>query len=367
MCGNTMPEAERFILKNGNFEMTYIIGERVLNHIPEYTHENQKAIFIVSSRIDQKYHDYISEFSDSGQGVIKFIVSDGENLKNIKNYQKIMSIMLQEQIEKSSLLGYIGGGTVGDMAGFVAATYKRGMKFMAIPTTLLSQVDSSIGGKNGINYGGIKNVIGTFYDPSVVMADTHFLTASEDSNMKDGLCEVIKYAIIEKSDLFSIISRFHDISELKNREALIQIISKSVKIKHGIISKDYYDRVGIRAKLNFGHTVGHAIEAISKSGISHGKAIATGMLIESIISRKMGLAEEDVYSAIIEFMNRFGIKPVSMCSYNKEILLKFIRNDKKISENNIYMSLPVKIGEVVLTAVTPDIISDALREFNGKI
>ena len=91
------------------------------------------------------------------------------------------------------------------------------------------------------------------------------------------------------------------------------------------------------------------------------------MLIESIISRKMGLAEEDVYSAIIEFMNRFGIKPVSMSSYNKEILLKFIRNDKKISENNIYMSLPVKIGEVVLTAVTPDIISDALREFNGKI
>ncbi|EQB67710.1 MAG: 3-dehydroquinate synthase [Thermoplasmataceae archaeon] len=359
-----MTEAERFILKRGEFETTYIIGEKILKHIWDYCNDNQKAIFIVSKNVDEKFQGYLPDFGKIGEGSIKFTVSDGENLKNIKSYQKIMSVMLENQIEKNSLIGYVGGGTVGDMTGFVAATYKRGMKLMAIPTTLLSQVDSSIGGKNGINYGGVKNVIGTFYEPSVVLADTHFLTASEDSYLKDGLGEIIKYAIIEKTDIFSVISQFSDLHDIKNNSQLTRLISKSIRIKHDIVSRDFYDQNGIRAKLNFGHTVGHALESISKSAVSHGRAIVTGMLVESLISKKMGIAEDDFHSIITELMNKFSIKPVNTAQYSIENMLNIIRNDKKARDGKIYISIPVKLGEMSLNAVPIEIIREALDEFS---
>ncbi|MHB8371535.1 MAG: 3-dehydroquinate synthase [Thermoplasmataceae archaeon] len=361
-----MAEAERFILKNGNFETMYIVGEGILHHISDYLKDYQKSIIMVSSKIEEKYSKFLPDFEKTGKGIIKFIVSDGENLKNIKNYQKIMTIMLENEIEKNSILGYVGGGTVGDMAGFVAATYKRGMNLMAIPTTFLSQVDSSIGGKNGINYGGVKNIIGTFYSPSVIISDTYFITASDDSVLREGLCEVLKYAIIADASLFSALSKFNELSELKNRTSLMMIISKSARAKNDIISKDYYDQLGIRVKLNFGHTIGHAIEAASKSAISHGRAITTGMLIESMLSRKLGIAEDDFYSIIREAMNKFGIKIVNTRTYGVETLMKFIRNDKKISGNAILLPLPKRIGETSMVSVTFEQISDTIKEFNER-
>ena len=312
----------------------------------------------------EKFPGVVPNFESFGAGVIEFIVEDGEKLKNVKNYQKIMSILLKNEVERDSLLGYIGGGSVGDISGFVASTYKRGMNLLAIPTTLLSQVDSSIGGKNAINYGGVKNAIGTFYNPSTVIMDLNFISRAEVSMLRDGISEMIKYGIIHNQAIISVLNGVEDISSFSDITFLRRIIAQSVKAKAEVIGNDYYDSMGSRIKLNFGHTVGHAIESASRNSISHGKAIATGMLVESIISRKIGLCSKDIYENILALMNKFGINPVDTAAYGKEELLKYIRNDKKISGSSLHMPLPIEIGKMDNASVDMSIVGQAIDEFH---
>lgn len=304
-----------------------------------------EIVFMVSKTVEQKYQDIIPKFNSVRGEVTKISLVDGESLKNIRNYQKIMRVLVERQVSRNSLLVYAGGGTVGDLAGFIASTYKRGMHMVAVPTTLLSQVDSAIGGKNGINFSSVKNVIGTFFNPKMILADTRFLKGLELPTVRDGISEIIKYGAACDHTIMSMLDSQADIHEFIEGDSLTRIISKCIKTKGDIVGKDYYDEKGERKVLNFGHTIAHAIESASKNEITHGNAVATGMLAEAYIGEKMGVTGKEVRLKIQEVLGKFSINLAPMSSLGLQNMIKYISNDKKTSDGHVSMVIPQEIGK----------------------
>lgn len=304
-----------------------------------------EIVYMVSKNVEQTYQDILPKLTSVRGDVTKISLVDGESLKNIRNYQKIMRVLVERQVSKKSLLVYAGGGTVGDLAGYIASTYKRGVDMIALPTTLLAQVDSSIGGKNGINFSGVKNVIGTFYNPKMILSDTRFLKKLDPAIIRDGISEIIKYGAVCDHTIMSMLDSQADIHALMNGDALPRIISKCVRTKGDIVAGDYHDKTGLRNVLNFGHTIGHAIESASKNEITHGNAVATGMLAECYIGEKMGVTRKEVRLKVQEILGKFSINLAPVNSLGLQNMIKFISNDKKASDGHVSMVIPEEIGK----------------------
>lgn len=318
---------------------------------------------MVSKAVEELYENKLPKLESIRGEVTKITLNDGEELKNIRNYQKIIRILIERKVERDSLFIYVGGGTVGDLAGYVSSTYKRGADLIAVPTTLLAQVDSSIGGKTGINFSGVKNVIGTFYNPKLILADTDFIRKSDPSLLKDGIAEIIKYGVINDHTILTLLGGHEDLSSLSESEKLVRIISKSIKIKAEIVNRDFYDRQGIRSVLNFGHTIGHSIEAATKNAISHGHAIATGMLVESFIAEKMGLASTEIRQEIKEQMERFSIRQVPLKEIGIDSLMKYMYNDKKVENRTVRLVVPEEPGKTSEIKIELKSFPDYIKEF----
>lgn len=323
----------------------------------------RNVVLMISKNVDELYGEKLPKLTSIKGDLTRITLVDGESLKNIRNYQKIVRVLIERRVERDSLFIYIGGGTVGDLAGFIASTYKRGVDLIAVPTTLLAQVDSSIGGKNGINFSGVKNIIGTFYNPKIILADLSFIRNSDVSYMKDGVAEIIKYGIIADHTILGLLRSHDDLQSLRSHENLNRIISKSIRIKGEIVNKDFFDRKGIRSSLNFGHTVGHAIESASKNKISHGRAVATGMLVESFIGEKMGICNSEIRDEIQNMMSRFSINRVSLRGMGLENLTKYIYNDKKIDHGVLKMVIPEEMGKFRTVEIEPEKFSSYVRSF----
>ena len=262
-------------------------------------------------------------------------------IKNIDNYCLINKYLLDNEFSRNDLIIAVGGGVVGDLSSFVASTYKRGIDFINIPTTTLSMIDSSVGGKNGINYEGIKNVLGTFYQPKLVLIDFDVLKTLDKRNINNGLVEALKAGLIKDKE---IIDLFDDIDN-----NLQEIIIKSLKVKISIVEQDEKEK-DLRKILNFGHTIGHAIELTNQS-ILHGEAIARGILY---------LLKGDLKKQIYNILNKLNI-PLKY-SLNKDEVIQLIKNDKKI--NNDYLDLIVveEIGQAKIQKITIEEIKEILKE-----
>lgn len=268
-------------------------------------------------------------------------VPDGEENKTIDFCIGIWRMLLDFEADRNALLINLGGGVLTDMGSFAASTYKRGIDFLQIPTTLLSQVDASVGGKTGIDMDNVKNIIGTFAQPQAVIISTDFLKTLSDRQMNSGFAEVIKHGIIADADFFN------EIVKLNNaREVTAQHIYHSIQIKNNVVLEDPFEK-GIRKTLNFGHTIGHAIESWSlsneKKSLLHGEAIAIGMICEAYLAKEMiGLSESDlelITNAFIKYYGKYTIREGIT-----EQLLEIMRQDKKNVSGKINFSLPNKIG-----------------------
>ncbi len=325
-----------------------------------------EIVFMVSKNVEQKYQDIIPKFNSVRGDVTKISLVDGESLKNIRNYQKIMRVLVERQVSRNSLLIYAGGGTVGDLAGFIASTYKRGIDMVAIPTTLLAQVDSSIGGKNGINFSSVKNVIGTFFNPRMILADTRFLKALDLSIIRDGISEIIKYGAACDHTIMSMLDSQVDIHQLIRGDSLTRIISKCIRTKGDIVARDYFDEKGERHVLNFGHTIAHAIESASKNEITHGNAVATGMLAEAYIGEKMGITSKEVRLKIQEVIGKFSISLASINSLGLQNMMKYISNDKKASDGHVSMVIPQEIGRAQKIRTSVKDITTYMKSFTDS-
>lgn len=269
-------------------------------------------------------------------------IPSGEQNKTIDTCNYIWEKMMELNMDRHSILINLGGGVIGDMGGFCAATYMRGIKFIHIPTTLLSQVDSSVGSKLGIDFGNYKNMVGLFCDPIEVIVDTKYLTTLPYRQLTSGFAEVLKHGLIADRGLWDTTSQIEIITDLD----LIEIIKKSIQIKVDIVNQDPFEK-GVRKTLNFGHTIGHAIESYAlttTNPLLHGEAISIGMICESYISWKRDLISESEYKSIKEQIIRlFGKKSKSVPEPN--ILIKLMSHDKKNRAGRILMSLLNGIGK----------------------
>lgn len=286
----------------------------------------------------------------------------GESSKNIDTALAIISRMIELGVDRGSILIALGGGVTGDMVSFIASIYMRSIPYLSVPTTLMAQVDSSIGGKTGIDLSIGKNLLGTFYQPRGTFIDLQFLETLPEAEFINGLAEVVKYGIIDDVDLFDTLEE--NIDGIKEREkGLIEtIVERSCRIKKGIVEIDEMD-MGVRRILNFGHTLGHAIEAASSYTISHGNAVSAGMRGSARISEKLGYlssADRERIDALIEALGISGSIPASLESAD---ILSRMKNDKKKDGDSLNFVLLKKIGVPFTNgSVDEDVMKETIEE-----
>ena len=293
-----------------------------------------------------------------------FLIPDGEAYKTLASFEQALSFLLEQKLSRQVLLVALGGGVIGDLTGFVAACYQRGVRFVQIPTTLLSQVDSSVGGKTGINHPLGKNMIGAFHQPKAVIIDTESLNTLPDSELSAGLAEVIKYGLIRDINFFSWLEI--NIKNLLDRkpEYLKEAIVRSCQNKASVVAEDEFETdKGIRAMLNLGHTFGHAIEAALGYGVwLHGQAVAVGIVMAAFVSMRHGWLNIKDFNRIKQiFLN--AKLPTNPPDISKELFLDLMGSDKKNKDGKINLVLIKKIGQAFLTKdFSNEILSETLNK-----
>ena len=329
-------------LKDRSYEI--IIQKGFFTDLDKYFPQKRKYFLITNDNLEKLFPDFLSLFEN------RIIIKDGEEYKNFETYRFVIEELLKKKIERKDCIVAFGGGVTGDIAGFAAATVLRGVDFIQIPTTLLAQVDSSVGGKTGINTNEGKNLLGAFYQPKIVLIDTDILSFLPDKQIKTGLGEVVKYAFIEKncSDikefyLFDYLSKLNDYELF---EKFDEIVFKSCSLKASVVSIDEKES-GLRAVLNFGHTFAHAIETITNyNKFTHGEAVAMGMKRAFQLSLNLKLIDKNYYDASIFLINKFNLLADDNLSFNKDEFIDLMKQDKKVLNSKIRLVLPVCKGEV---------------------
>jgi len=331
-----------------------LIGRNLLSSSGELISPLMKtdtAIIVTDDKVASLYLDkVVSSLNDKGITCHTFIFPNGEASKNSDTYIKLVNFMAEKKICRRDTLVALGGGVCGDMAGFAAATFLRGIPFIQIPTTLLACVDSSVGGKTAIDLSVGKNLVGAFYQPSLVICDCDTLETLDDMNFKSGMAEVIKYAVIRDKNLFSyLLSGERDIEE---------IIRICVSLKSEIVNADEFD-TGIRQILNFGHTFGHAIEAYSKFSLIHGYAVAIGMCMMASSAEKLGICSKEVADKIKDITQKYGL-PTSY-DISDETVMELMLSDKKVMGKTINMIVPREIGNCEIYPVETESILSFIK------
>ncbi len=321
-----------------------------------------KAVIITDPTVKKLYgHSLKRSLTASGFKVALLEVPEGEEQKSLETAGRLYNELTEFYAERATPILALGGGVIGDLAGFVAATYMRGVPLVQIPTTLLAQGDSSIGGKVAVNHGLLKNKIGAFYHPRLTISDISTLKTLSPRELSDGLAEIIKHGIILDGEFFSYLEENLDKIKSLDERVLERVISRSAKIKAGVVEKDELD-LGLRNILNYGHTVGHAIESVSELKVWHGEAVAIGMLAEARISNRLGILTEDEVARIKNLIAQAGL-PTELPSLELEKLIQAMKHDKKILQGKLKFALPKSIGEAFITdEVSPSLIEKALVE-----
>lgn len=312
------------------------LTQRVFN----YT-KARKVLVVISEKVEKLYGEKLN-FKNG----IKFVLKDGEKEKNFKNYQKILNVALKNKLERKDAIIAIGGGVVGDIAGFAAATYLRGIDFIQIPTTLLACVDSSVGGKTAINTDFGKNLVGAFYQPKAVFCNLNFLETLDDRQFKTGLAEVVKYAFICKncfsdSDFFDFLEVNSENTLLRDSKTLAQVIKACVSLKAHVVVQDEKEQ-GLRKILNFGHTYAHAVEKLTNyKKYTHGEAVAFGMIYALNLALKKELIAKEYAQKSNHLIERYGLVQ-KMPKLNLGKLIESMKSDKKVEDGKIRFILPIQ-------------------------
>ena len=294
-----------------------------------------KGVIVTDTNVDKLYSDTLkTSLVSAGYEISKFVFEAGEKSKNTETLVSILEFLAEKGLTRSDCVFALGGGVVGDIAGFSAAIYLRGIRFVQLPTTLLAAVDSSVGGKTGIDLSSGKNLAGAFHQPSLVICDYSLLSTLSPEIFADGCAEVIKYGVINDRLLFELLKR--GISE--NIE---EIIASCVANKSRIVEEDEFDN-GKRQLLNLGHTVGHAIEKLSDFSVSHGSAVSIGMLIVMRAAVKLGYCKEQDLNDLIVLLQKVGL--TTSCQYSAKELANAALSDKKRKGDTITLAVPYSIG-----------------------
>jgi 3-dehydroquinate synthase len=338
-----------------------LVGVDLIQKLDEFIEfEKYSKVFVITDSNLEKFHLETIKKSTKVK-IEKIVFQPGEENKNIETTQQIWNELLRLGADRKSLVINLGGGVLGDLGGFAASTYMRGISFFQIPTTLLAQVDASIGGKVGINFHGVKNLVGSFNQPIGVICDISTLKTLPDREFAEGFGEVIKHGLIFDKKYFEFVTskKPREFSE----EELLEIVAGSCKIKANIVGSDEKEEEK-RKLLNFGHTIGHAIEAVSlktENPILHGEAIGLGMVAEGYISMKLGLITADDLEIIKSSLVKAGLL-VKYESKNIEELIEKTKSDKKTESGVVKWTLLQSLGEAIINqGVTESLVKESLK------
>ncbi len=322
----------------------------LLNHIHTHT-----VVVVTNTTVAPLYLDTVTQSLGDNTHIIPIILPDGEQYKNTETLNTIYEVLLKNKCDREVMLIALGGGVIGDITGFAAASFMRGVKFIQIPTTLLSQVDSSVGGKTGINHALGKNMIGAFYQPQCVIADVGLLKTLPDRELSAGLAEVIKYGLIRDAAFFVWLEKTMPSLINKDPSTLIEAVIRSCENKADVVAQDEFESSkGIRATLNLGHTFGHAIEhAMGYGNWLHGEAVAAGMVMAAFLSQELGWLNPDEFDRTKQLIANANL-PINPPDIPVDQFMGLMQSDKKSQRGRIHLILQKTIGEAILTSDYPE-------------
>lgn len=349
---------EKITVNLGERSYDIMIGSEILNGIGEQLKSfnlSPKIAIISNSTVFSLYGEQVADsVRKAGFDLLTVIIPDGEEHKNILTLQHIYSELLRYKLDRKSALIALGGGVVGDITGFAASTYMRGIAYIQIPTTLLAQVDSSVGGKTGIDHELGKNMIGTFWQPSLVWIDIETLKTLPKRELTAGIAEIIKYGVIYDEELFDFLVLNKEKILNLDRNAIVYILKRSCEIKAEVVSKDERES-GFRAILNFGHTIGHAIETVTGyKRFLHGEAIAIGMVLEAHLAEMINLIDSKDVSKIKSLIESYGLPFEKPADIKPNSIFLSMQLDKKAIAGELKFILPQKIGSVLIQKNIPE-------------
>ncbi len=332
------------------------VGRNILQRVPRLlakVHPATQVAVITSQLIDDLYGAKVREEFGPGQQVITFRVPDGEQAKTLKQVEALYTGLLEHHFERNAVIIALGGGVIGDLAGFIAATYLRGIPFIQVPTTLLAQVDSSIGGKVGVNHPLGKNLIGAFKQPLFVLSDVMVLQTLPEAELRSGLGEVIKYGFIRNARLFEYLEKKLTLVLKKDLNVLQHVVLESAEIKARVVEEDEQES-SLRMILNFGHTFGHALEAeYGFKGLKHGEAVILGMKCAVSFEKQTGSISEPNYRRMLRLLDKVKID-FDRSKMDPDRLLKRIYHDKKVKNRRVRLILVDEPGQCRIETVDSD-------------
>lgn len=328
--------------QNGSYDI--YLERSALTRVGEYFNLNRKVLIVTDSGVPQEYADTVAEQCKTP---LKFVFEQGEKSKNFDTYKAILETLVKGDFTRTDCVVAVGGGVTGDMAGFAASTYMRGIDFYNIPTTVLSQVDSSVGGKTAIDFDGYKNIIGAFWQPKGVLIDSDTLKTLPKRQISNGLAEALKMAVTFDGELFSL---FENEDPIENIDT---VIKRSIELKRDVVQKDEKES-GLRKVLNFGHTVGHAIESNTPS-LYHGECVALGTL---------PMCTKTVRNRIIKVLEKLNL-PYNI-DLDIEKIIDAMKHDKKTSGDKISVITVEQIGDFDITDLNFNDFADTLRQVYAK-
>lgn len=339
---------------NASKEYDVLIGRDILKDsgklIGEIFQKGRTAV-ISDDKVFGLYGETVkASLENEGFSVEVFTFQNGEASKNIETYTEILEFLAKSGLTRGDFLVALGGGVTGDMAGFAAATYLRGINFVQIPTTFLAAIDSSVGGKTGVNLGAGKNLVGAFHQPSLVICDTETFKTLDEKNYLDGMAEAIKYGMINDKAL---------LEKLGGKFLIDEVVETCVGIKRDIVNEDEFE-LGARKLLNFGHTIGHAVEKCSNYEITHGHGVAIGMSIITKATESMELCEKGLSETLDNLLEGCGLPTKS--PYSAEELFSVALSDKKRSGESITLVLPKTLGECILEKIKVDELLEFIKK-----
>jgi 3-dehydroquinate synthase len=307
-----------------------------------------RAVIITDATVNELYgRNLAQQLAGEGFSASTLAVLAGEEQKSLQTASRLYEQLTDVRAERGTPILGLGGGVIGDLAGFVAATYLRGLPLVQLPTTLLAQVDSSVGGKVAVDHGQLKNMVGAFYQPRLVIADTETLETLPEEEFRNGLAEVIKSAAIRDEEFFSFLEEHIERARARDIDTLGEIVYRSVKIKAEVVVQDELD-LGLRNILNYGHTIGHAVESVSDFRIKHGQAVAIGMVAAARIAHRMCILDRKEVDRLKKLIERAGL-PAKIPDLNIRDIMQAMQHDKKIRENRVRFALLKSIGDAVIT------------------
>ena len=312
----------------------------------------KQAAVVTNPLVGSLYFETIRRsLTEAGFQVHRIDIPDGEEYKNLDTLKLIYDRLIEEGLDRGGFIVALGGGIVGDVAGYAAASYLRGISFVQVPTTLLAQVDSSVGGKTGVNHEKGKNLIGAFYQPQTVMIDVATLTTLAEREYLCGLAEVVKYGVVLDRQLFDFLESHADRLLARDTECLLKVIRSCCTLKAGVVAQDERE-TGLRAVLNYGHTFGHAVESLTGySRFKHGEAVAIGMVQAAKASEAMGYCTTDDTERVVSLVKALGL-PTALPEFSAKLYAEALMHDKKVKSGGINFVFNKGIGNFLITRVT---------------